>query len=61
MSIYQQKNLPMMVMMSVMGDSFMLGLELNSLKLVYYSVAPVFAASGARVGSSFFANVSSGT
>ncbi len=51
----------MMVMMPVMGDSFKLGLELNSIKIVYYSVAPVFAASGARVGSSFFASVSSGT
>ena len=27
----------------------------------YYSVAPIFAAFGARVGSSFFANTSSGT
>lgn len=44
------------------GRLFMgLRLELNSLKVVYYSVAPVFAASGARVGSSFFAKVSSGT
>ncbi len=51
----------MMVMMPVMGDSFKLGIGLNSLTLVYYSVAPIFAASGARNISSFFVRVSSGT